>query len=134
MPTRGRTSSSRRIVTGSDLPLPYPSEVLAPEDEGGCLGAVFMVGMPPSGKCEYCEDAERDERDELSKFSSEDTPVDRGRKRYVNCDRTSNECGSWDKHWRRPSSSAGLGEVFLAAERKRERREGALVLFVECGR
>lgn len=50
-------------MAGGDLPLPYPSEVLAPEDEGGCLGAVFVVRMPASGKGEYYEDAECDERD-----------------------------------------------------------------------
>lgn len=71
-----RTSSRRRIVAGGDLPLPYPSEVLAPEDEGGCLGGAFIVRTPASSKGEYCENGERDERDALRKFSSEDTPVD----------------------------------------------------------
>ena len=70
------TSSSRRIVAGGDLPLPYPSEVLAPEDEGGCLGGVFVVRMPASGKGEDAEDAECDECDKLSIFSSKETPVD----------------------------------------------------------
>ena len=64
-------------MAGGDLPLPYLSEVLAPEDEGGCLGSVFIVRTPASSKKgEYCEDGERDERDTVSKFSSEDTPVD----------------------------------------------------------
>ena len=89
---------------------------------------------PASSKGEYCENSERDERDTVGKFSSEDTPVDRGRKRYVDCDRTSNESGSWDEDWSRPSSSTWLGEVFLAAVSKRERRERALFLFMECGR
>lgn len=129
-----RTSSSRRIVAGSDLPLPYPSEVLAPEDERGCLGAIFIVGMPPSGEGEYYEDAKCDEHKELSEFSSEDTSVDRGRERYMDCNRTSNECGSWDEHWCRPSSSARFCQVFLAAEVKRKGRERALLLFMECRR
>jgi hypothetical protein len=130
---RRHTSSNRRIVAGSDLPLPYPSEVLAPEDECGGLGAWFVVGKPPSGKGEYYEDAERDEHNELSDFSSEGTPVDRGRKRYVDCNRTSNERGSWDEHGCRPSSSTRFCEVFLAAAGKREIREGVLLLFMECG-
>ena len=52
----------------------------------------------------------------------------------MDCDRPSNECGSWDEDWSRPPSSTWLGEVFLAAVSKRERRERALFLFMECGR
>lgn len=71
------------------------------------------MGMPPSGEREYCEGAQNDEDDELSQFSGEGTPVDGGRNRYVDCDRTPNECGSWDEHWSCPPATARLSEVSL---------------------
>lgn len=77
------------------------------------------MGMPPSGEREYCEDTESDKGDELPDFFGQNTPVDGRRKRYMDCDRTSNECGSWDEHRSCPPSTAWLSELFLA-EGKRE--------------